>query len=434
VTLGARTAVALVVCLITLAALAGPALGQPSAWLALAPVVTLFDVRPDTDGIPARHAILNSFDALGDETPMPAPAGPDLPIVTTTVADREPTDLRLLMTDGERWRLMEIGTALTWRPLPASVKAFGQIPYTVTDRAAETSFLDAKHEPAVLSITGRLGDFEAGAQYRSVGKRLERLIGPPPALKDREGHEIWVAQRFGAVRFRLASSELTDNVDRNPALPRTTKDEGAVTTELALSGWPVLGLTFASGDATRVRLTPEGRDRPPERHEFESLTASAYYHGGPRWNLTASTTFWRSRHVGRVDDDMAMLSQDLGLTLKPLEAFTVTPTLHLARERYASSGLGIESGTAGLTLTYAPRASRWSASSFVGYSATRARDASTDGRSLNVTGAITCGLGRWLPGASVSFEAGYDQYVDVAVPESASRAVSAFVFIRLARF
>lgn len=67
------------------------------------------------------------------------------------------------------------------------------------------------------------------------------------------------------------------------------------------------------------------------------------------------------------------------------------------------------------------------------YTATRATDASTDGRSLSLTGAVTCTLG-WLPGSTVSFEAGYDRYVDAAIPDSASGVVTGFVLLKLAAF
>ena len=421
---GARHAAVLAACLTTLAALATPAWSEPGPWFAIARVGAVVDSPPRAE---------YAGPAYADEPVMPAPAGPDLPL-TTSVADREPTDLRLLVTDGERWRLMEVGAAMTWHPLSATITAFGQLPYVVTEPGHVAPAFDDTHAPAALGVTGQAGGFEAGIQYRSVGKRLERLISAPAALKDREGHEVWVAQRLGVLRLRLADSRLTDNVDRNPALARTTKNQTAVTAELAMSEWPVLGLTFASGESARVRLTPGGRETAAEQREFDSVTGSAYYHGGPGWGVTASSTVSRARHLVRPDDDMTAMSQDLGLRLHPMESLTVNPALSLAQERYAWSDLAIDSSTAGLTLSYAPAASHWSVSSFVSYTATRASDGSTDGRSVSLSGALTCVLGRWLPGSTVSFEAGYDRYVDAAIPDSASGVVTGFVLLKLAAF
>lgn len=421
---GARPAAVLAACLTTLAALATPAWSEPGPRLAIARVGAVVDSAPRAE---------YAGPAYAEEPVMPAPAGPDLPL-TTSVADREPTDLRLLLTGGERWRLMEVGAAMTWHPLSATITAFGQLPYVVTEPGHVAPAFDDTHAPAALGVTGQAGGFEAGVQYRSAGKRLERLIGAPAALKDREGHEVWVAQRLGVVRLRLADSTLTDNVDRNPALARTTKDQTAVTAELGVSEWPVLGLTFASGESARVRLTPEGRETAAEHHEFDSVTGSAYYHGGPRWDVTASSTVSRARHVVRPADDMTALSQDLALTLHPLESVTLNPTLSLVQERHAWADLVIDSRTAGLTLSYAPVARGWSVSSFVSYTATSASDDSTDGRSVSLGGALRCALGPWLPGSTVSFEAGYDRYVDAAIPHSGSGAVAGFVLLKLAAF
>jgi hypothetical protein len=419
---GARAA-ALGAWLTILAALAGPAWSEPPAWLAAVSSGTLLDPFPE-----ARRPV------LAERLVIPALVDPDLPVITTSVTDREPTDLRLLVTESERWRLMEVGAAVILRPLDAKISASGQIPYVLADPVHEDADLDDTHEPASLGVTARVGGFEAGAQYRSVGKRLERLIRAPAAFRDREGREVWVAQRLGVLRLRLTDSELTDNVDRNPALPRTTKDQTALTAELAPAGWPVLGLTVASGDATRVRLTHDREESAPEQHEFESVTGSIYYYGGPAWSVTASSMLSRSRPVVRPGDDLAMAYHDLSVTLHPHEALTVTPMLGLGQERYEPSGLGVDTSTASVTLSYAPRASRWSTSSYVGYTTTRATDASTDARSVSVTGALTYALGRWLPGCTVSFEAGYDRYVDAAVPVRASQAVSGFVLLKLAAF
>jgi hypothetical protein len=360
---------------------------------------------------------------------------PDLPMVTASVADREPTDLRLLVADGERWRLMEFGAAATWRPLAARLTAFGQLPYVTSERADGTPALDETHQPASLGVKAEAGDFEGGAQYRSVGKRLDRLVGAPRALKDREGHEVWAAQRLGLLRVRLSDSELTDNVDRNPALPRTTKDQSAITTELSMVDWPVLGLTYASGDLTRVRLTPERREGAAERRRFESVTSSAYYYGGPGWDATASSTLTLSHHVARPEEETAGMYQDVSLTLHLLDSLTAVPALGIGRERDPASDVRSDTGMAAFTLSYAPPASRWWASTFVSYTATRTSDGSTDARTISLGGALTCALGSLLPARStVSFEAGYDRFVDAVVPEYSSDAISGFLLLKIDAF
>jgi hypothetical protein len=433
----ARQLTALGAWFITIAACVNPAWSEPWPLLAIARAGAVTDSASGGESPRPSPVVirLNALEALAVGAPAPAPTGPDLPTLTTSVADREPTDLRLLLADGERWRLMEFGAAATWRPLATKVTAFGQLPYVAPERPDAAPAFDGSYEPASLGVKGEIGDFEAGAQYRSVGKRLDRLIGAPAALKDREGHEMWVAQRLGLLRLRLSDSELTDNVDRNPALPRTTKDQSAVTAEVSVSAWPVLGLTYAWGDSARIRLTPQRREGVPERHEFESVTGSAYYYGGPGWDLTASSTLAQNRPIVGPDDELVTTSQDLTLTLHLLDSFTAVPVLSLGQEHSTLSALRTATGTAGLTLSYAPPASRWWASTFVSYTSTRISDGSTNGHSVSLGGALTCALGRLFPARStLSFEAGYDRYADTAIPQSSSRALSGFVVLRVAGF
>jgi hypothetical protein len=432
----ARRPLALGALILTMALLVGPAWSEPSSALyALARVPLAANGGSESPLPRPTSAQLPGVDVLAVELPAPVVSDPNLPLLSASVSDREPTDLRLLLADGERWRLVEFGAAATWRPLTAKLTAFGQLPYVAADPTERTAAFDDAHEPASLGVKGEVEGFEAGVQYRSVGKRLERLIGAPAKLKDREGHELWVAQRLGLLKLRLSDSELTDNVDRIPALPRTTKDQTAVTAAVAVPEWPVFELTYATGDSTRVRLTPEGREGIPERFDFESVSGSASYYGGPAWDVTASSTFSQSRRAFRPQDETETTSQDLSLTLRLFESVTAVPRLTLGQERYTWSSMRTDTSAAGLTVSYAPPARGWSASTFASYTATRTSDRSIDGRSVSITAAVNCALGRWLPKrSSVSFEAAYDRYVDGVVPESSSRAVTGFIMLRIAGF
>jgi hypothetical protein len=422
--------------LITMTAFAGPAWGQSLPLLALASVRTIAEAPAGNTGPRPDPTIFlpNLFEAWSVESPSPI-ADPNLPRLTTSVSDKEPTDLRLLVADGQRWRLMEFGVAASWYPLTAKVTAFGQLPYVSPNRPDAAVAFDSASDPASLGVKGEVEGFEAGAQYRSVGRRLDRLVGAPPALKDREGHELWVAQRMGLLKLRISNSELTDNVDRNPALPRVTKDQSAVTAALAVPEWPVFELTYASGDSARVRLTPQGRDGDPQRFNFESLTGAAYYYGGPVWEAAASSTVSQSRPPLRPQDEATALAQDLSLTLHLLDSLTAVPAINLSHERGVGSAVRSETSAAGVTLSYAPPTLGWSASTFAGYTSTHTSDNSTDGRSVSLTAALTCALGRWLPPRStVSVEGSYDRYVDAALSQSSARAISGFVVLRIAGF
>jgi hypothetical protein len=263
-----------------------------------------------------------------------------------------------------------------------------------------------------------------------VGKRLERVI-TQPAWKDREGGEAWVAQRLGWVRLRLSRSDLTDNVERNPALPRTTREQTALTAEVASPAWPVLGLTYAAGDTERVRLT--GDPRPAEGQEFESLTASAY-HAGTRWSVAASSTYSEIRDVLRPDAESATMYHDLSLELRLLDSVSVVPAITVGQERYEDS-VQSDTGSGSLTVGYDPPRQRWRASTTLTYTMNRTSDGLADGRGVSASGALAWKLGKLLGRpVTLTFEAGHDRYRDRLYSGASSQSVFGFVLVQFPAF
>ena len=129
------------------------------------------------------------------------------------------------------------------------------------------------------------------------------------------------------------------------------------------------------------------------------------------------------------------MSHDLSLTLRLLDSLSAVPTVNLTQERSVWSAFRSDTGTAGLTLFYAPPTRDWSASTSGGYTSTRTSDSSVNGRSVSLTATLTYALGQWLPPrSSVSVEGGYDRYVDAVLPQSSSSAISGFVLVRIAGF
>lgn len=354
--------------------------------------------------------------------------------LTTSIDDKESTDLRTTLGKGERWHLLQFDGIATSRQLDARMTAFGQIPYIRNPSAGLALALDDSYQPALLGIAGEVVGFEVGAQYRSLGKRLDRVVSGAWAKKDQEGSEVWLARRFGLVRLRLSQSELSDNVDRNPVLPRTTKSETGVTAELAMPSWPVLSLSYSAGDSERGPLTADGRSGVPDRQAFESVSGSAYY-PATGWDLTVSTAYMLSRSVVRRQDVTAGLYQDLVLSFRPGDSITVSPAISVGHEQYEGSGAQSDTGSTSLTVSYAPPASRWYAWTAMAYTAARSSDSAIDRGGVSVSGGLAWDLGRLLAGRSaLSVEAGYDQYQDRGSPVSSSRGVFAFMLFKVTGF
>jgi hypothetical protein len=350
--------------------------------------------------------------------------------LTTSLTDRERFDLRTFLDGGERWHLLEFGAVASSRPLGTRLTVGGHIPYLAGETREAFRPVEYEDSPGAFRLTAEAGGFAAGAEYRSVGKRLERVI-KQPAWQDREGGEVWVAQRLGPLRLRLSHSDLTDNVDRDPALPRTTKEQTAVTAEIASSPWPVLGLTYAVGDSERVRLTG---DSPAERQAYESLTASAY-HAGSGWSVAASSTLSQIRDVARPDIESETIYHEISLELRPLDAVYLIPALTLGQERYGGSSVEGETGSGSLTLAYDPPKQRWRASTTVSYTMNRTSDGQVDGRSIGASGALAWDLGKLLGRhVTLTFEAGHDQYRDRVYPSASSQSLFGFVLLQFASF
>ncbi len=366
--------------------------------------------------------------------------------LTLRTSGEDPNDLRNLMRGGDRWHLMSFGAAANSRPQDAKATAYGSVAYVPSLGGARPGeglgygpasplAIDDREEPISLGFKAQLGGLEGGAEYRSVGKRLEPVVPGPVAQKDKEGTEAWLAQRLGLVRLRLSESDLSDNVDRNLALPRTTKVQTALSAEVTPArDWPVFGLTYAKGDSERTWLTGDTGSRAVERQSFDSVAGSAYY-AGPGFDISGTSTYGNSRDLGRLDREMTSLYHDLSLTLRPFSTIVVMPSVSNGIDRYEWSDGRYQTGTMSLLLSYTPTASRWSLWTLGAYTTSQANDRTVDGRTMSVSGGIACGLGQILGGhASLALEAGYDSYADSIYPDNSTRGAFGLVLLKVTAF
>jgi hypothetical protein len=346
----------------------------------------------------------------------------------TSVVDKEPSDLRFLVGEGDRRHLMQIGTVAASRRSGARLTAYGQVAYTPRDPLEPWETESGAHQLVAAGVRGEVDQLEIGAEYRSFGKRLERLLAGVQNRKDQEGGEVWVARRFGPIRLRLSQSELSDNVDENPARPRTTRAQSALTTELGVPAWPTLALTYATGRSERVAVGAAARGQPPDRQDFDGLTASSYL-SGAGWEVTLSSTYTRSRDRAIGDHETTALCHDLSASLHLSQAVTLTPAVSLGQDRYGWSSERSDTQTMSVTLSYQPPYQRWHAWALASYTRSRSSDASVDASSTSAVAAIAWELGRLPIGrASVAVEGGYDRYLDAVSPVSSSNG--AFVLFR----
>lgn len=344
---------------------------------------------------------LSDLSAMLLRDPPPASIDPDP--LTLRTSGEDSNDLRTVLGKSERWHLMRFGAAARSGAEDAKLTAYGAVAYVPSsmpssrpDRGLGFGPLvapgsplgigvDDPEEPVSLGVKGELDGLEGGAEYHSVGKRLERVVAGPPSQQDREGTEVWLARRLGILRLKLSQSDLSDNVDRDLALPRTTKTQTAVTAQLSPRDWPVFGLTYATGRSERVWLTREDATRAAERQSFDSVAESAYF-GGPRWDVSGSSTYAYARDPRRSDRAMTSLYHDLSLTLRPLDSVTVMPSVSTGLDRYDWLAITNQTGSASLLLSYAPPAGWWNLWTLAAYSTSQASDHTVDGQTTTVSG------------------------------------------------
>jgi hypothetical protein len=423
---GARRTVALGAWLVMTSVVVSPAWGEPLSLLAITTI---------------------NFDA--SRSPRPTDAGPDArelgagrsvappPItwlsLTGSVSDAESVDLQALLERGEQWRLVHLGAVASSRPLNARMTVFGEIPYLADDPLGVVPGPGDTYEPASLGAKAEAAGFEVGAVYRSVGMRPERFVRAAYRV-NRRGPEVWVARRTGPVRVRVSQSRLWDNVDRDPALPRTTEQQTAVTAELAVPSLPFIGLSYMTGDTERESLGPEVLPDGDDRHTVDRVSGLMAY-GGERWHLVASSSFSQTRDTVRPDHETVMTSYAFSLSLRPIDALVVVPAVSFGETREKWSAVRGDTGAGSLGLAYAPSQSRWFASTMVNYTTSRTSDGAVDGRAVGITGALGCRLGpRSRTPSTLSLETGYGRYLDAVSPANSSTTVWVSVRLKLAAF
>jgi hypothetical protein len=158
---------------------------------------------------------------------MPSTAMQSDPLTLRSTGEDDSSDLRVLLGKGERWHLMRFGAAAASGPQEAKVIAYGAVAYippslaasrpegglgygpVVAPGAAVGLGLDEQEEPVSLGLKGSVSDFEAGAEYGSVGKRLERLVSGPPSAwgsMSRRSRSPWGSRARSATSRRAPST------------------------------------------------------------------------------------------------------------------------------------------------------------------------------------------------------------------------------------
>lgn len=285
-----------------------------------------------------------------------------------------------------------------------------------------------------LNARGAWGRVESGMRFQSVSPGLEKVTGP--AVKpDREELEAWLAARLGPLRLRVLAGELHDDVADDPRRGTTTRTQAGATAQWTMPSGSLFGLGLNHGRSERaapLRGPERGRRWPTT--DFDSLVASGYHYGGPRWDVTLASTYTMSADTGSPARKTALLSHDFSVSIRPTPAITLTPAVSLFEDAPRGAEAGSRSLSASLSVTLAPLADPLDLTLYGGYTRSRTADGAYDGQSLDTTASLVWHLRRSPPTATLSFQIGYDRYHDPASHGAGYEELTGLVTVRVAAF
>ena len=281
----------------------------------------------------------------------------------------EAEQLKSLWSNEERWGLLKtpVSQLADGRSIDAGYNAFNISP---------DGFREQQHRLSLFGLKGRWGDFDYGAEYRSLGKWFWDLDRPQLANR-----ELWAQQKFGVLSAKASVSESANSPDENSAMPHVTKFQSGMTMNIAVPAWPVFGLSYYRGST--VSSSEFGVLRPGET-SWKTVGTSLYYHAS-LWETTLSSTYspWN-----------ATLLSSLGLTYRLL------------------------GGRVAIT-------------SFGSYGKTR----SVDGFTINASSFLVWQLEKTSAGEkTLSFGAMSNRYVDGSHPNNSNGNLSVWVLLKIASF
>jgi hypothetical protein len=361
---------------------------------------------------------------------VPARGGPSPGVTFRLLGDE-----RELLHESERWRSRQFVLLPAPALIDSQLRGRGELASLDPAYIGPESIAgDGAYRLLSLALEGEWNGFGYGAGYRSVGKKLEKLARLPPAMRDQKGGEVWLERRIGIGRVRLFLSDFSDNVDRDPARPRTTKTQGGVTTAVTLPAWPTVSLSYLHGASESEAGRRADAGAQSSERWLDTLIASLSYRAAV-WTIGVSSTYSASVEKGRPRRETIALAQEVSGSYRPTEAITITSSLSRREEYY--DGVDVQNRTtwASLSLAWNRLFQVFQLTASGTYLHTTSTDGYVDGTTTTATASVARHLGKWLWGnGAVSVELGYSGYRDAIYPEASYRDVFGLLRLRVISF
>jgi hypothetical protein len=339
------------------------------------------------------------------------------------VAPAGATRLKDVVPDSERPRTKGLVASSTW--LKGRFFTEGEVAnnsrHEFPHMARNDQREDSSKRMVRFALSGTVGQFRYGANYRSAGKEF---FNTP----DQTVRELWGEAQWGITKVRSVVGEMWNNVDLDPLQPRIDQRYSRIGLSFVKPAWPEISLTYAR-HASRTSVVPAGY--LSERTSSDSIEGALAYNG-LQWNARLASSYAVQTDELRAGSPRVALAQTISGLYRPFDALTITPVLSYRSERQQWSGERIQTPMASLSLQY-KQSQRLLVSAMGGYTRSRSTDRMTNLESIVSRGLLALHLdpiyGR---AAMLSFEAAYTNSINHASPALDTEDISGLLRLLIA--
>lgn len=292
---------------------------------------------------------------------------------------------------------------------------------SLANRAAGDAREDSSNRMVRMGLTGTSGAMRYGVTYRNAGQSFLNI--PDQSLR-----EIWGEWKQGFTTLRTQIGQAWNNVAGDSSRSRLEQTYGRIGMAWAKPAWPALSLTYARSSLSSA-LDPLGIT--PQQTENHAVEAAITY-SRPQWNVRLATNYFLTSDLMRNGAETDTRLQLLTASFRPLNTFTIQPTLAYRQDVQSWSGVRTESPSGSLAMHY--RQSRQLLVSAVGnYASTRSSDGLTDTENVSGKGTLAWNLRSTVTWTTLlAVEAGYSRVTNRIVPAADTEDISGVVKLVLA--
>ena len=339
---------------------------------------------------------------------------------TFALAPPLPTRLRDLTPETESPRMKGLVAKMSWLKGRFTTETEIANSYGGTtwleNRIPGDTRMDRSKQMVRLGLTGTTGTLRYGLSYRNAGQTF--LNGP-----DQASHEMWGEWNANGIIVRSAVGQLWNNVAEDASRPRLTQTYGRMSMGYARPSWPELTLTYARNSFASM-FEPLGIT--PQHTRSHTLEGAVAYQS-LRWNIRLASSYALTSDVLRGGAESNVRMQLLTATFRPLNTFTISPTVGYREEMQEASGTRIDGPSASLALQY--RQSRQLLITAMGnYASARSNDRIIDNENVGGKGILAWDVQQsstWS--ALIAIEAGYTRVSNRVTPATDSEDISGLV-------